>query len=490
MGFRPAHLAVVPCLLVIASSGCGESSGGTGGVSNDGAGGRVSVGGGASNEAATGGVAGGPSGSDGMGGTVAAAGSSNEGVGGQRELARGGGWGLAGATGGVANDAAGGGVGIVGAGQGGAGAVGGAGGAHAGGERCSLVHHVEVPFPFSTSPQPIVVKSGSEFGLFSASTLGVFTWAGESARQLFDQQDCANSTCDGLFGKTVLRGDTGWRMLSADRTGQTASVRAWRMGDPSLPQAQPLCGPDFSGLVSDFDFEPSRDGKRALFANGHRVVTQKVEFALVDAEGRMVTPAQTFELPFNLWSSLTVVPTEHAATLSVVAESEDHAQRLWLLRELDPTGETVFATQVSLPADYSCAFGGAGACAIVEDAGAYYIWLASNNGPQRVARLLRTRPNELTFDENVVAPGALVGVLSRTLVFQKEEYQASTIQTRFIGLPKEGAAEPQTLFVGPALDRDLYVKAFVIATEGDSIFYSYQTATSQIVEEVVCSPGW
>ncbi len=488
MGFRTARLAVVPCLLVIASSGCGESSGGIGASSN-GAGGSVSVGGGASNEATKGGGAGGPSGSDGMGGTVAASGSPNEAAGGQRELAGGGGAGRAGAAGGAANGAAGGGAGIVGAGLGGAGAVGGAGGAHAGGERCSLVHHIEVPFPFSTSPQPIVVKSGSEFGLFSASTLGSLSWSGELARQLFDNQACANSTCDGLFGKTVLRGDAGWRMLSADRTGQSASVRAWRMGDPSLPEARPLCGPDFSGLVSDFDFKPSRDGKRALFANGHRVVTPEVEFALVDAEGQMVMPAQTLELPYKLWNELTVVPNEHSATLSVLAESDDHAQRLWLLRELDSTGRIVFATQVSLPADYSCAYGGAGACAIVEDADAYYIWLASNNGPQRVARVLRARPDELTFDENVVAPGPLVGALSRTLVFRKDEYTATTIQTRFFGLPKEGAAEAQILFAAPALDRELYVVTQVIGTEGDSIFYSYQTATSQIVEEVACSPG-
>lgn len=422
-----------------------------------------------------------------MGGSVAAAGSSNEAVGGQRELGGGGSSGLAGAAGGAANGVAGGGAGVVGAGLGGAGAVGGAGGARAGGERCSLVHHIEVPFPFSTSPQPIVVKAGSEFGLFSASTLGALSWSGESARQLFDNQACANSFCDGLFGKTVLRAEAGWRMLSADRTGPSASVRAWRMGDPSLPEAQPLCGPDFSGLVSEFDFKPSRDGKRALFANGHRVVTQEVEFALVDAEGKMVMPAQTLELPYKLWDSLTVVPTEHGATLSVLAESEDHAQRLWLVRELDSTGQLVFATQVSLPADYSCAYGGAGACAIVEDADAYYIWLASNNGPQRVARLLRARPSELTFDENVVAPGALVGVLSRTLVFRKDEYTATTAQTHFLGLPKEGAAEAQTLFVAPALDRELYVVTQVIGTEGDSIFYTYQTAKSQIIEEVACS---
>jgi hypothetical protein len=86
----------------------------------------------------------------------------------------------------------------------------------------------------------------------------------------------------------------------------------------------------------------------------------------------------------------------------------------------------------------------------------------------------------------VVAPGALVGALSKTLVFRQDEYVSNTVQTRFLGLPKEGAAEPQTLFVAPALDRDLNIKAEVIGTEGDSIFYGYQTETSQIIEEVVC----
>jgi hypothetical protein len=362
------------------------------------------------------------------------------------------------------------------------------GGAHPSGGSCSLVHHVEVPFPIQTSP-PIVVRSSSEFGIFSAFTLGAISWSGELARQPFDQQACANSTCDGLFGKTVLRGDAGWRMLSADRTGPGASIRAWRMGNPSLPEAQPLCGPDFSGLVSEFDFKPSRDGKRALFANGHRVVTQELEFALVDAEGRTVMSAQTLELPYSLWDSLTVVPTEHAGTVSVIAESDDHAARLWVLREVDATGQVVFATQVSLPADYGCASGGAGTCAIVEDADAYYIWLGSNCGPLRVGRLQRARPDRLLIDENVVPSGALVGALSRALVFRKDEYQTTTVQARFFGLPKEGAAEPHPLFVAPATDRDLNVRTEVLGTEGDSIFYGYQTATSQIIVEVTCSSG-
>jgi hypothetical protein len=381
-------------------------------------------------------------------------------------------------------------AGAAGDGIGGQGTLGGAAGQPAGGdsgvgENCSLVHHVEGHLPAQTTRDSLLVKSGLEFAVTDGLTLTALAWSGELARQQFDRNVCSN--CDGLFGITPLRADAGWRLLSIDRADQGAAARAWRISDPSPPEYQPLFGPQFSGLVSSFALRPSRDGKRAVFANGHRTITQRLTFAALDADGRVLAEPSTLEVPFSLWDYLTVVPTEHAAAVSVIAESDDHQQRIWLLRELDSSGQLVFASQVSLPPGYGCLGSGSRACVIVEDADGYYLQLGGNTVATRIGRLLRDRPSELVIDEHLVPPGALVGTFAGMFVFLKGEYVGTTLHSHFVGLSKSGPAEPRTLAAIPAADRDFNPRVQLIALEGNSLFYGFQTPDSQVIEEVKCS---
>lgn len=457
-------------LLMSTGFGCGEVAGeagsgaqggsGMGAAGAIGNGGAGAASGGAGTSGASGG-AGATSGASGVGGNVATAGSSSDAGGGQAPTANGG-------TGGGANEA-------------------GTGGLAAGGTlgSCSLAHRVEVPFEGSASP-PLLVKSGDEFAWVSGATLASLSWSGESARTVFEQQGCANTTCDGMFGRTAVRAEAGWRLLSVDRVDQQPGIRTWRAGELGVPQVERAWGPVFSGLVSSFDFRTSRDGKRALFANGQRVVSQIVMFGLLDEEGRMLAPAQPFDVGSTAWDFLTVVPTAHAAAVSVLASSHDATQRTWLLREVDSLGRDVFAAEVMLPAGYSCTTGGAGACAIVADADGYSIALGNNTGPSRIARLRRDRPNELSVDDAVVPPGILVGALASTLVFRRDELLQTTVQTRFLAAPNAGATEPRLLFVTPPVESDLNARPQVIALEGNSIFYGYPTRDSLVIEEAAC----
>jgi hypothetical protein len=386
-------------------------------------------------------------------------------------------------------------AGASGDGSGGQGMPAGAGGESAGGESaggdsgagegCTLVHRVEAPLPAQTRLDSLLLKSGLEFAVSDGLTLSALSWSGELARQQFDRNVCAN--CDGQFGLTPLRADAGWRLLSVDRAGPGPAARAWRISDPSPPVAQPLFGPDFSGLVSAFALRASRDGKRAVFANGHRIVTQQLTFAVLDADGRVQAEPSTLEIPFSLWDYLMVVPTEHGAAISVIAESDDHQQRTWLLRELNASGELVFASQVSLPSGYGCVNYGTRACVIVEDVDGYYLQLGGNSVATRIARLLRDRPNELVIDDSSMPPGALLGTLAEMFVFLKSEYVGTTLRTAFVGLPKSGRAEPRTLAVVPDSDRDFNPRPQLIALEGNSLFYGFQTTGSQVIEEVRCA---
>jgi len=338
-------------------------------------------------------------------------------------------------------------------------------------------------------PATFVVKSGSEFGVSDGLTLAATSWSAELGRQLFERAACANSTCDGLFGLTMLRAASGWRLLSLDRSGPEAVARSWRMGDATLPEGDPLFGPEFSGLVSAFALRPSRDGKRAVFANGHRVVTREVMFAALDPDGRMVAPASTLELPSESWDDVTVVPTENAATVSVTVESADQQQRTWFLRELNSDGEVVFAPEVALPTGYRYLQNALddGNSTIVEDTDGYYAQLVSNAGPSQIVQLRRALPNELVRNDNAPPSGALVGALAETLVFRQEDWTETTTRTRFVGAPKSGVAAPRTLVVTPALNRDLNAKVHVIAVGGNSLIYSFQSEARQIIEEVACS---
>ena len=434
-----------------------------------------------------------PQGAGGGAGTtdVSAGGSSTQGgrgpvlSGGTSGHARAGAGGSAGAT----NHA-----GALSDGGGGQGAVAGAAGAPSGGTggtgaRCSLLHHLELPFPIKPYSPLFVVKSGSEFGLSDGQTLGVWSWSGELARQLFEREPCVNSSCDGMFGLTPLRADSGWRLLALDRTASGASARAWRMAEASLPEAVPLFGPQFSGLVSTFDLRPSRDGTRAVFANGHRLITPNVTFAALAADGRMVATELTLEIPSSAWEALTVVPTEHAGAISVIAELDDPRQRIWLLRELNSSGQLVFSSQVSLPTDYRCL--GGGRCQIVEDAEGYSVHLGSNRGVPQIAQLRRDRPNELVIKPSLMPPGGvLLGSLTGMFVFGEDERTETSVRTRFIGLPQSAAAEAQTLVVTPTFDRQLNPKIQLIAVGGSSLTYGFQTPTSVVLEELTCSTGF
>jgi hypothetical protein len=291
-----------------------------------------------------------------------------------------------------------------------------------------------------------------------------------------------------MFGLTALRAAAGWRLLSIDGAGQDGgpASRAWRMNDMSRPDTLPLFGPEFSGLVSAFALGHSRDGTRAVFANGHRVVSKELTFALLDADGRMVAPPSTLEIPSSYWNNLTVVPTEHAAAISLITDSDDRQQRIWLLRELSSSGQLIFASQVSVPAGYSGVSDGYGRDVVVEDADGYYLGLRNASGALRIGRLLRDHPNDLVLDERVLPPGILVGTLKDMLVFLEQRYTATMLHSRFVGLPKSGAGEARTLATTPVFESDPNPRVQLIALEGNSLFYAYQTRDSQVVEEVAC----
>ena len=351
------------------------------------------------------------------------------------------------------------------------------------GEGCSLVHHVEVPFPVQTNP--FVVKSGVEFAVSNGLTLATASWSGELARQSFGRDTCPG--CDGRFGLTALRAAAGWRLLSIDGAeGGGAASRAWRMNDESRPDALPLFGPYFSGLVSSFALGHSRDGTRAVFANGHQVISKEMTFALLDADGRMVAPPSTLQIPSSYWDNLTVVSTEHAAAISLITDSDDREQRIWLLRELSSSGQVTFASQVTLPAGYGGVSDGYGSDVVWEDADGYYLGLRNAAGPLRVGRLRRDHPNDLVVDERLLPPGIPVGTLKGMLVFLEQRSTATTKQSRFVGLPESGAGEARTLATTPVFESYPDPRVQLIALEGNSLFYAYETGDSQVIEEVAC----
>lgn len=353
---------------------------------------------------------------------------------------------------------------------------------------CVSVHRVEVQLPSGGSAQPSVVKSGDEFALTDGATLVVASWARELARHEFDAQVCPS--CYGLFGVTPLRAELGWRLLSIDRAARGDSVvaaRARGIDDTSLAEEQPLFGPEFLGLVSAFGVRPSRDAKRALFANGHRAISQEVTFAVLDTSGRMLAAPSKLAVPFPNWMALSVVPTAHAGAISVLAESADGAERVWLLSELNASGELVFSSRVVLPPDQRCvAF--ADECAVVEDADGYYIGLRDTTGQTRIARLLRARPNELVIDQQPTpAGGILVGAFPGTLVFLVSEQTANGTRASFVGLAKSGAGEARKLGVIPPLGTVGGYGFELIALEGRSIFYGMRSGGTQVIGELSCS---
>ncbi|HYP98024.1 MAG TPA: hypothetical protein VER96_05070 [Polyangiaceae bacterium] len=366
----------------------------------------------------------------------------------------------------------------------------GAGGTQKVTDGCSLAHHVEVPLSVQRYPERQVVKSGSEFAFTDGGTLLAMSWSGQLALQQFNQNDCNN--CDALFGVTALRSELGWRMVSFDRTGPNGGTgtRAWSLGDQSPPEAQPLFGPEFSGLVSEFAVGTSRDGKRAMFANGHRG-SRQVTFALIDADGRMVAPASAVAVPEHVvWNGLSIVPTEHASAISVTADSDDGNSHLWFLSELDASGQLVFSSQVTFPTELHCQMVVPDGCGIVADADGYFITLRDAAGSTRLARLLRAHPNELIFDDDWIIPAksGLVAVFPETLVFATDESTSTTLQTRFVGLPKSGAGgEPRSLALTPGFSGQLTPRFELITVDGNSLFYGVRTQDKLTIEELDCS---
>jgi len=447
-GFASLGCVVLAFSSVIAASGCGQISGATPDVSEGGVGGGDGASMQAGNRASENG---------GAGGSANEAGAPSDGGSGQDELA-------------------------------------GAGGAAAegteAGEGCSLVHHVEVPFPIT--PEWFVVKSGPEFAVSDGQTFAAVSWSGQLARQSFDRDTC--QTCQGTLALTALRAAAGWRLLSIDSSGPGGGPgsRAWRMDDASPPKALTLFGPEYSVFGSTVAIGRSRDGTRAVFANGNQLAAQEMRFAVLDTDGQMLAPPIALAIPSPHWDNLTIVSTEDAAAISLIAESDDPELKIWLLRELNSSGQIVFASEVSLPAGNGRPLDEYGGKVIVEDAEGYFLGLRNALGAPRVGRLRRDRPNELVVDESLIVPGVfgpgnLVGTLAGMLVFLQQESTATTAQSRFVGVPKSGGGETRTLAVTPALDLYPNPRVRLIAIEGNSLFYEFKTGDHLVIEEVTCS---
>ena len=80
-----------------------------------------------------------------------------------------------------------------------------------------------------------------------------------------------------------------------------------------------------------------------------------------------------------------------------------------------------------------------------------------------------------------------VGVPLGGKVSLTDETSGSTYRIRFVGLPRSGAGQAQTLAFTPAVDAESSPRLQLIAVEGHSIFYAIQTRDTLLIEELACS---
>lgn len=153
----------------------------------------------------------------------------------------------------------------------------------------------------------------------------------------------------GTFGALVIRSE------DIPNGGLTENLIAevWRGEPPAAGESHTL-GPAYLRSTLQMDAAPSLDGERALIAAGH-VGAEVPHGFLMDADGARIGDPIEFawlEGTSHDFDCLTVVPTAHAAAISVVFDTG--AAQVWRFKEVSADGTVVQQITWPIPFHARC----------------------------------------------------------------------------------------------------------------------------------------
>jgi hypothetical protein len=193
-------------------------------------------------------------------------------------------------------------------------------------------------------------------------------------------------------------------------------------------------------------------------------------------------------LPSSPWDCLTVVPTDEAGAISVVARSESGTEVVWWVRELDAQSDVRFETSVLVPA--GGALGYADCPTLVESPEGFHAqWVRADEASviATVARDSGPGAAPVLF-ESAASPGSLQGILHGDFLFRASPGAA---RQGFVRLNREGepAGSPIALPEIPesTLEQRRALPS-VIEVKGAVVALSYELESARVFEELDCGP--
>ena len=356
---------------------------------------------------------------------------------------------------------------------------------------CCVVSHVEIPLdPFeSQRAEQKVRRLGDRFLVTatdsSGTHLAVVSWQGVETTKLETATDYCDSGGCGFLGATFLAGESGGPKVAwiarGDGPGSEASFSVVAWDDAAdAPVESFLFDGVYDTRTTEFDFQASRDGQRAVFVVGDPGLPGFAEIGL----GGAIVGTPVAQGVGGAGKCSQVVPTDEAGAVSYVT-TVDESELIWHLRELDADGEVALEADTTLPLGTENGF--SGGCPIVVLGPSLYVgaW-GRNDAPYVIASIPREgagggEPDLLELPKE--PPSLLSGVLEDELLLLTQAAGESISLTR---LTKDGAPGGPGYALPDTVVSTLEVLPRVVDVVGHSIFLTYGTESARVIEEVDC----
>jgi hypothetical protein len=191
-------------------------------------------------------------------------------------------------------------------------------------------------------------------------------------------------------------------------------------------------------------------------------------------------------LPSLPWECLSVVPTDEAGAISVVARTESASEVVWSVRELDAEANVRFETSARIPA--GDALGYAGCPAVIESPEGFHAQWVSDDGAAVTATLARDAGAGAPAALSVagVNPGALQAVYQGKFLFRATLDDG---QRGFVRLNQDGESAGPPIVL-PALPESTleHRRALpsVLRVKAGKLDVSYELESSRVFEQLDC----
>lgn len=340
-------------------------------------------------------------------------------------------------------------------------------------ESCGITRELSLPGEMPIDDfDASVVKLGARFAVLHERHALFSTLLGVE-----EEADYCES-CNGLGVVGVLSADDKPSLMYVGSGAEAFTAYSWQPGQAAAAAPVDLFPSQNSALVTSFDLATSRDGYRVIVAEGDRVVTPRLNIAVLDSDAQLLAPALVLEMDSDYWEMPKVVPTLRGAVVSVTAESADGADILWYLRGVDENGAETLSTKVTVP-DAS-ARGFSAPYAVVTDGYLLYAFWKNSQDEQLAMHVRITGTEAPEVIDPWVAPTGIARISEARFIAQTVEPPLVVISS----VSLDGTAQHELFTLS---DDSQYSTQPLIAAERQVYYVTQIVGGKRLIREVACN---